>query len=502
MKKNIKKIADKRKQRIDQKTAEARSSGPTFDTGKVAFDISERICATEIGGIGFVKNFTDQIGLAETINQSISLLKSYRPYNEADHVLNIAFSTMCGSKVLDDLRFMKVDEAYLTAITKGRIPDATTAGDFLRRFSEKDICSLLDGINRKRIEIWSRQEESFFDTARIDVDGVLVNTNGECKQGIDICYKGSWGYHPLLVSLANTSEPLFIVNRSGNKASQDGAAPWLTKAAELCREAGFKDVLLRGDTAFALTRQFDDWDNAGYRFVFGYAAKKNLIEHLHDPGEFPEDEYETLVRKAEHTFQRRRPRNFKTEKIGERGFKNKTLKDEHWVEFEYNPSRCRKTYRIVALRKTIVTEQFAKPLFEDYKYFFYITNDWSITALDVIWESNKRCDQENLNEQLQNGTRSLRAPLDTLLSNWAYMIVSSLAWTLKSWIALNLRTKQAATDKQTHEDYRTVLRMDFLSFINHFIRVPAQVLKSGRQVIIRLLAWKPKMDILLRMALE
>jgi hypothetical protein len=57
--------------------------------------------------------------------------------------------------------------------------------------------------------------------ARIDMDGTLVTTGGACKAGIDINYKGEWGYHPLVVSLANTGEALSLVNRSGNRPSHD-----------------------------------------------------------------------------------------------------------------------------------------------------------------------------------------------------------------------------------------------------------------------------------------
>ena len=59
--------------------------------------------------------------------------------------------------------------------------------------------------------------------AILDADGTLVETDAECKQGVDIAYDGTWGYHPLLISLANTAEPLYLVNRSGNRPSHEQA---------------------------------------------------------------------------------------------------------------------------------------------------------------------------------------------------------------------------------------------------------------------------------------
>jgi len=34
------------------------------------------------------------------------------------------------------------------------------------------------------------------ETARIDADGSIVETHGECKQGMGPSYNGIWGYHP------------------------------------------------------------------------------------------------------------------------------------------------------------------------------------------------------------------------------------------------------------------------------------------------------------------
>src|SRR5947209_9249568 len=44
----------------------------------------------------------------------------------------------------------------------------------------------------------------------------------------------------------------------------------------------------------------------------------------------------------------------------------------------------------------------------------------------------------NLIAQLHGGVRALRAPLGNLESNWAYMVMTALAWNLKAWWALTL----------------------------------------------------------------
>ena len=158
-----------------------------------------------------------------------------------------------------------------------RIPDPTTAGDFCRRFDEPAIEALQTAINETRVRVWRAQPAAFFDEAVIDADGTLAETTGQCKEGMDIAYNGVWGYHPLVVSLANTQEPLFLVNRSGNRPSAEGAAERFDQARALCRDAGFRRITFRGDTDFTQTRHLDRWDADGVRFVFGYDARANVI---------------------------------------------------------------------------------------------------------------------------------------------------------------------------------------------------------------------------------
>lgn len=474
-------------------------AGPEFRPAAVQYEMSDRVRAIAAGGIGAVHALCRRIGLVHALDTQLSILRRRRPYSEADHVLNIAFNVLCGGHVLDDIEVRRKDPAFLDALGARTIPDPTTAGDFLRRFDEERIYQLMDILNDVRVGVWRAQPASFFaEPARIDADGSLVVTTGECKEGMDVSYKGDWGYHPLVVTLANTGEPLFVVNRSGNRPSEEGAPFHFDRAIEVCRRAGWQEILLRGDTAFALTAHFDRWDDDGVRFVFGYDATKRMIgaaEHL------GAEEYTELVRRADEVFagsERAKQPRIKEQIVRERGFHNLTLEREDVAEFDYQPRKANRAYRMVALRKTIVEERGQQSLGTNYRYFFYVTNDRSLSARDVVREANDRCAQENVLAELKHGVRALRAPVNTLNANWAYMVIASLAWSIKAWFALTLPV--SARWRERHEaDRQRLLRMDFRSFLQRLILIPAQILHTGRRLVFRLLGYTTDTPLLFRL---
>ena len=270
-----------RKQRVGRRLASVRSLGdsgsPVLSTRTPRYELGERTQAIDVGGIGAVHMIAHRLGLVGTIDKQVHVLKAHRPYHESDHVLNIAYNILCGGQVLQDIELRRNDETYLDALGAQAIPDPTTSGDFCRRFTANDIDDLQTALNTVRVNAWRQQPAAFFaQTARIDGDASIVGTHGECKEGMALSYKNVWGYHPLVISLANTQEPLFVVNRGGNRPSSEGAAPYYDRAIALCRDAGFGDILLRGDTDFSQTRHLDGWDDDRVRFVFGYDARANM----------------------------------------------------------------------------------------------------------------------------------------------------------------------------------------------------------------------------------
>lgn len=450
----------------------------------VRYEISERTRAIGCGGIGAVHKLVCRLGLDAAINQNIFLLKKHLPYWESDHVLNIAYNVLAGGTCLEDIEQLRSDETYMNALHAERIPDPTTAGDFLRRFDETSVFALQKTINQVRRKVWNVQDDDFRQEAIIDVDGTIAGTTGECKEGMDIAYNGIWGYAPLLLTLANTNEVLYMVNRSGNRPSNDGAAEWMDRAIDLVQPT-FKKVWLRGDTDFSLTGNFDKWDGKGVHFVFGYDAKANL-NAMADA--IPEKGWQHLRRPARYEVQtkpRQRPENTKEQRVKEREFRNIRLAGEQVAEFEYRPHRCRKTYRMIVVKKNLTVAEGEQRLFDDIRYFFYITNDREMDMQEIVLFANDRCNQENVISQMKSGVNALRLPSDGLVSNWAYMVIAALAWNIKAWYGLVTVVSAVRQD---------ILKMEFKRFLLSFIQIPCQIVATGRRLVYRVLSYSRHLE--------
>lgn len=420
-----------------------------------------------------------RIGLVEEIDSSLDLLKVHLPYHESDHVLNIAYNVLTGGQRLEDIELRRQDESYLDGLGAARIPDPTTAGDFTRRFFPNNIEDLQECFNRTRLNVWKVQPKGFLKEAFIDVDGTIAGTDAECKEGIGLSYKGIWGYAPLIVSLANTKEVLYVVNRPGNAPSHTDSVQWIDRAVNLVMGVA-ESVTIRGDTDFSHTAELDGWDDRNVKFILGIDAHAKLVGLA---GNLPESDWKRLERQPKYeilTEPRRKPERHKEQIVVENGYLNKKLVGESVAEIEYQPAKCKRTYRVVIVRKNISVQRGEEALFDEIKYFFYITNRRDLSIEKIVGLANQRCDQENVIEQLKNGVNAMRMPVNDLVSNWAYMVMAGLAWNLKAWWGLLTPNRERGME---------LVKMEFRRFLNAMILIPCQVVKKARRIIYRIMSY-------------
>lgn len=488
MSRTYRKIIRNRKRRIerrlDPQKAWSNQPKPIMTASNIHYEMSEKTRAINCGGIGAIHTMVNKIGLREEIDSRVHLLKRHLPYHESDHVMNLAYNAMLDGVRLQDIELRRNDEAFLDGLGAQRIPDPTTSGDFTRRFAESDIEDLMDAINVTRQRVWAKQGGEFLSEAFIDVDGTIAGTTGECKGDMSLSYKGIWGYAPLVVSLANTNEVLYLVNRPGNATSHDGCVKWIDRAIEVVApHAG--QITLRGDTDFTLTGELDRWHENGHQFIFGMDAHAKVVGLAEALSEQAWTPLERLPRYEIATGPRRKPDRVKEEVVRTKGYLNKVLQGESVAEIEYRPNKCKQSYRLVIVRKNISVQKGEDVLFDEVRYFFYITNRREDAPEKIVGLANGRCNQENVIEQLKNGVNAMRMPVENLLSNWAYMVMTALAWNLKAWFALLLPEVKRGEE---------ILKMEFRRFLHCLILIPAQIVRAGRRIIYRLLcynSWVP-----------
>jgi hypothetical protein len=456
-------------------------------SGKISYEIGGNVEATGFGGLFAMHRLVTRLGLVTAIDANLELLKIHLPYHESDHVLTLAYSVLCGGTRLEDVDRLRTDVPLMNGLGARLLPDPTTTGDFLRRFAEADLLRLMDAVNSVRPMLWrGRGGDLLGEVAYLDVDGTIVPTAGELKQGMDISDKGIWGYAPLLVTLANTREVLYLVNRPGNAPSHADAATWIDTAIALVTPHAPR-VCVRGDTDFALTAHFDRWAQQ-VDFVLGtdnIAALRTRAEAL------PETAWTRLHRPApyENTTGQTRSRrdNRKQKVITERGYLNLRLNHEDVAEFTYQPGKCRRGYRVVVLRKNISRARGEHALIDEVRYFFYCTTypADTHTPARIVELANDRCDQENIIGQLKSGINALHAPVDDLHSTGAYMLIAALAWNIKSWHAMMMHRK---------DDRHAFIRMQVKRFLDTVIGIPAMVLIGARAIVVRLVAHTLNID--------
>lgn len=457
---------------------------PVFRNRRVRLHVQQRGQTTPYGGLALAHDLAMRLQLDREINRTLCLLKLKLPYFESDHFLTHVYNQYVGGACIEDISNLQHSEAIKALLGACRIPDPSTAGDFLRRFRPAHLRAVQRVIDQAREKVWSQLPRARRRVATIDLDSTIKVVYGECKQGADFSYNGQWSYHPLLITLMETNELLRTINRSGNAASADGAAEALLEILPMVRRH-FDTIYVRGDSKFyqkAILAACARYDAHFALCMEGYAVlqEKAFSLPLSEWKPFTAHRAEKVARAAAERKRRRRRRRYRPLRARQRNYQ--TLATVHqWVtEFDYTIPRGRAgpgsevvghTYRVAVRQQEVETHQGQNYLFSEFRHRFVITDipATEMDAAEVLCFAYGRCDQENIIEQVKNGIAAMRMPTGELLANSAFLLAGQLAWCLRAWLSLLALPKEST-------------RWEWKWFRQAFVYVAARVTRGARQV--------------------
>jgi hypothetical protein len=449
---------------------------------KVDIEVDQRSDVTPYGGLALFSGIVKRFRVAERLDDAVRVLKVHLPFHESDHILAIAANLFVGGTCIEDQANLQQSEAVCRLLGAVRVPDPTTAGDFLRRFDGPSLAALRrahEQIGADVGRVLGRQRGKL-PLATVDLDGHTKPVYGVKKEGADFNYKLQWSYHPLLVSLAQTGECLAIRNRPGNQRSSEGAAQVLDEVLPQLRERA-AEVLVRGDSDFDRQDLRDICKKHGaYVAIVGreHTGRPEIAKAI------PETAYRPFrprawravderCRKPGMKARRRKP-NLRRKRARERDYKELRLVEQEVAEVPYHPAGSSHTYRLIVRRQLIENHQGQRHLFDQHRY-RYVVTDRPGPAEEVLDETYLRCDQENVIQQLGTGLAAWRMPVAEFDGNSAWLEIARLAWNIAKWLAL-----LALPDETT--------RWEWKRFRLAFVFVAAQVLRRSRQVTLRISA--------------
>ena len=451
---------------------EASGSRGYFRNPEVKVEVEEKSVATPYGGLALFHTLVRRLKLDREINRELPLIKLPLPYWESDHVLTHVYNLLCGGTCIEDIANLQNSEAVRRMLGAGRIPDPTTAGDFLRRFTTLGSLALFQrAIDRGRVKVWKKLPREKRKRATIDLDSRIREVYGECKQGADFSYDGRWSYHPLIARLAETGEWLRVVNRPGNAVSQQGALKMLAECLDLTAPY-FRERIWRGDTAFYVADLINMSVQRGAHFVVCVDTMANLVKIAEKlpPRAWKAMKWRPQEKEVSEEDQRQKRVRWRSIKASQRGYRNIASLEQELAEFSYKPTGCNREYRMVVRRVMTRETQGQEVLFAGYRYHFMLTDKEEWTPEEVVRFGYGRCDIENDLEQQENGIAAMKMPTGELLANWAFLLMAELAWNLKAWASLLLLPGETGV-------------WEWKRFRQAFVYVGAKVIRQARQVV-------------------
>ncbi|MEA2066278.1 MAG: IS1380 family transposase [Thermotogota bacterium] len=447
---------------------------PTF-----RIEQSEKIDITANSGLFLVAELIKKMDIIE----KFARLNIYhrQTIGEAVHILALVINQFTGGEAIHDSKNVKDDGALRAIFGNMHIPAPHTSGDFLERFTEETT-------ERLRQIIWKMQEKYLKKLSRrfnrkimISMDSTVYEVYGNCRENSSQSYKNTFGFHPLLLHIHNTGELLDIIFRPGSDFTSTGAAKMLEENI-LRLKPYFDKITLLADSGFFEQAVINvcECDATKIDFIITSELNNPIRQKLSAPDlSWKEPEKQTeetdpdVKHRDSHTF------NYRLQALKDalkkRGKVLKIRGALEVAEFKHTVAAWGKCFRFVYKRQLIMEQNLLEQseLFEateEYFYHGYVTNIYDKSIEQIIALIDSRGHQENFIRDFKRGLGTVHIPSKHFYGNYAYFLISMLSWNLKCWLLYVIEPE---------------LQIHWKRFRYLFVKVGAQIIKSGRYVIIR-----------------
>jgi hypothetical protein len=397
---------------------------------------------TSHAGLVLVRELADRLGVGELLDR-VTVKKRSRGYSPAQAILGLCETLIAGGECLDDVALLRGDSAQELLRGHG-LPEATTLGRFLRRFSLGHIGQL----NRAFDELFARVHPLLDrETVTLDLDATYIEHHGPVgsRQGTRGTYKGKVCWHPLLCFVGETGEWLHAKLRNGHAGASTGAPRFL---AECLRRlpAGVR-LFLRADEGF-WGQEFFAWLE---RRQITYAVGAPLIASVRS----------------------------RISEIAEPDWQPASYRDGSEVaSFRWRPKSWKRERRFVVRRDPVQTGEQLTLEGREWHYWVLVTNDQERSADELECWHRAKANLENQIKEAKLGLGLDNLPCQSFHANWAYLLCTLLAFNLLAWLKL------LALPERERSSY--VKRLRF-----RFIAVAGTAGRSGRRLVLRLSAGYP-----------
>lgn len=415
---------------------------PTVGVGTTA-----RAVTAHAGSV-LLRDVMAALGVVDEVDATVTVKERARGLSEGQFVAAVAESIALGACCLDDLAVARADAGQ--ELLRGfAVPAPQTAGAFLGRFSLGHVRQLgkaLAAVQRRAYEA------AGVETVTLDFDSTYIFSRSKRRQGADRTYKKGYALHPLLCFDAASGAAVAARLRRGKVHTAAGMKTFLGEALRAVPDG--VTVRARLDSGFYSGALFDQMEAAGVSYLCGVPQNSSRM-------------LEAITNIADECW---------TACLD---------KDEGEVaEFGYRLSDARRFRRYVVKRILIAPGQQASLETGGYRYWVLVTNDYTTDAVTLEAEHRHKANVEAGMRELKSnfGLSALRK--HRFMANWTWLLLVCLGHNLCCWLQAlgGLAAGRAGAD----------LRAKRLRY--RYLTVPALVVRSSRQLTIKLSTAYPYFD--------